>query len=42
MLNAVLGYQMKMTVNLTVKMVGAEKSAMRDNGLQLPLIIEWE
>jgi len=42
MLKAVLGYQMKLTVNLTVKMLLAEKSSIRDNGLQVPLMIEWE
>jgi hypothetical protein len=33
---------MQMTVNLTVKMLLAEKSSMRDNDLQGPLMIEWE
>jgi hypothetical protein len=42
MLKAVLGYQMKLTVNLTVKMLLVEKSSIRDNGLQVPLMIEWE
>jgi hypothetical protein len=42
MLKAIFGYQMKMTVNLTVKMLLAEKSLFRDNGLQVPLMIEWE
>jgi hypothetical protein len=42
MLNAVFGYQMKLTVNLTVKMLRADKSSRRDNGLQVPLMIEWE
>lgn len=42
MLNAVLGYQMKLTVNLTVKMARVAKSSRRDNGLQVPLMIEWE
>jgi hypothetical protein len=27
---------------LTVKMMVAEKSSIRDNGLQAPLMIEWE
>ena len=39
---AVLGYQMKLTVNLTVILLLAEKSSIRDNGLQVPLMIEWE
>ena len=42
MLNANLGYQIQMTVDLTVEMLLIEKSAMRDNGLQVPLMIEWE
>lgn len=33
---------MQMTVNLTVKMLLAGKSSMHDNGLQVPLMIEWE
>ena len=33
---------MRMTVNLTVKMLRAEKSSMYDNGLQVSFIIEWE
>jgi hypothetical protein len=33
---------MQITVNLTVKMLPAEKSSIRDNGLQAPLMIEWE
>ena len=33
---------LKLTVNLTVKMLVAEKSSIDDNGLQAPLIIEWE
>lgn len=41
MLNANFGYQMQMTVNLTVKMLLADKTSMRDNGLQAPLMIEW-
>ena len=32
---------MQMTVNLTVKMLFAETSSIRDNGLQMPLMIEW-
>jgi hypothetical protein len=31
-----------MTVNLTVEMLGAEKTTMRNNGLHAPLMIEWE
>jgi hypothetical protein len=27
---------------LTVKMLAAEKRSIRDNGLQAPLMIEWE
>jgi hypothetical protein len=42
MLKAVLGYQMQMTVDLTVKTLRAEKSSLRDNGLLVPLMIEWE
>ena len=42
MLNANLGYQMQMTVDLTVEMLHVEKSSIRDNGLQAPLMIEWE
>jgi len=40
--NAVLGHRMKLTVNLTVKMLPAEKSSLRDDGLHVPLMIEWE
>jgi hypothetical protein len=42
MLNAIFGDQMKLTVNLTVKMLLVGKSSLRDNGLQVPLMIEWE
>jgi hypothetical protein len=42
MLNAVGGDQVKLTVNLTVKMVVAEEGSMHDNGLQVQLMIEWE
>ena len=42
MLNANLGYQMQMTVDLTVEMRGAEKTTTHNNGLQVPLMIEWE
>jgi hypothetical protein len=38
----IFGYQMKMTVKLTVKMVRADQSSRRDNGLPEPLMIEWE
>ena len=31
-----------MTVDLTVKMLLAEQSSMHDNGLHVPLMIEWE
>ena len=42
MLNANFGYQIQMTVNMTVKMLLAEKSSISDNGLEVPLMIEWE
>jgi len=42
MLNANFGYQMQMTVDLTVEMLVTEKSSIRDNGLPVPLMIEWE
>ena len=42
MLKAIFGDQMKLTVNLTVKMVRAEKHSRHDNGLQEPFMIEWE
>jgi hypothetical protein len=42
MLNANFGYQIQMTVNLTVEMLVHEKSSIRDNGLKVPLMIEWE
>ena len=42
MLNANFGYQMQMTVDLTVEMLLTDKSAICDNGLELPLMIEWE
>lgn len=35
-------YEIQMTVNLTVKMLLTEKSSIRDNGLETPLMIEWE
>ena len=42
MLNANFGYQMQLTVDLTVEMALTEKSSMRDNGLEVPLMIEWD
>ena len=42
MLNANFGYQMQMTVDLTVEMLLAENSSIHDNGLEAPLMIEWE
>ena len=42
MLNANLGYRMQMTVNLTVEMLLTEISSIRDSGLEVPLMIEWE
>ncbi len=42
MLNANFGYQIRMTVDLTVEMLPTEKSSIRDNGLETPLMIEWE
>jgi hypothetical protein len=42
MLKAILGDQINLTVNLTVKVVVAETSSLRDKGLQVPLMIEWE
>lgn len=42
MLDGNLAYQMKLTVNLTVIAIVANKIAMRNNGLQAPLMIEWE
>jgi hypothetical protein len=42
MLKAILGDQMKLTVNLTVKMLHAEKTSIRDKGLHAPLMIECE
>ena len=35
-------YEIQMTVNLTVKMLLAERTSKCDNGLHMPLIIEWE
>ena len=42
MLNANFGYQMQMTVDVTVEMLLTGKSSIRDNGLSVPLMIEWE
>ncbi len=42
MLNANFGYQMQMTADLTVEMLLTENNSIRDNGLQVPLMIEWE
>jgi hypothetical protein len=42
MLNADFGYQMQMTVDLTVEMLLIEKNSIRDNDLSAPLMIEWE
>ena len=41
MLNANFGYQIQMTVNLTVEILPTEKRSIRDNGLQAQLMIEW-
>jgi len=42
MLNANFGYQIQMTVDLTVEMLLTEKIAIRDSGLEAPLMIKWE
>jgi hypothetical protein len=42
MLNADSGYPMQLTANLTAKVLLAETNSIRDNGLQAPLMIEWE
>jgi len=42
MLKAIFGDQMGLTVNLTVKILLAERTSKLDNGLQMPLMIEWE
>ena len=39
MLNADFGYQMQMTVDLTVEMRLTEKTSIRDNGLEVPLMM---
>jgi hypothetical protein len=41
MLKADFGYQMQMTVDLTVEMPLTEKSSIRDNSLEVSLMIEW-
>ncbi len=40
MLKAILGYQVQMTVNLTVKMLIADNSSMCDDGLPVSFTIE--
>jgi hypothetical protein len=42
MLKANFGYQIQMTVDLTVETLLTENNSIRDNGLQAPLMIEWE
>jgi len=42
MLKANFGDQMRLTVSLTVKLLDHEATSTRDNGLQVPLMIEWE
>jgi hypothetical protein len=42
MLKAIFGDQMRLTVNLTVKMLVAERTSIHDKGLPVPLMIEWE
>ena len=42
LLNANFGYQIQMTVDLTVEILVPDKSSLRVNGLQAPLMIEWE
>jgi len=42
MMKGVFGDQMKLTVNLTVKTLLAERTSKWDNGLHMPLMIEWE
>ena len=41
-LNDIFGDQMRLTVNLTVKMPLAERTSKWDNGLHMQLMIEWE
>lgn len=33
---------MSLTVNLTVKLLRTKKNTICDNGLQVPLMVEWE
>jgi hypothetical protein len=42
MLRAIFWDQMKLTVNLTVKIFVATITSIGDNGSQMPLTIEWE
>jgi hypothetical protein len=42
MLKAIFGEQMRLTVNLTVKMLLEERTDNWINQLQAPLMIEWE
>ncbi len=42
MLNADFGHHMQMTVDLTVEMLLTEIISIRNNGLQVPLMIERE
>ena len=42
MLKAIFGEQMRLTVNLTVKMLLEERTSKWINQLQAPLMIEWE
>jgi len=42
MLKTIFGDQMKLTANLTVKTLVAEKISTSDNGLHESLTIEWE
>jgi hypothetical protein len=42
MLKAIFGDQMKVTVNLTVRMLAADHISISDNGLQAPLTIGLE
>ena len=42
MLKAIYGDQMRMTVNLTVKMPHAEDKTIYYNDLEAALMIEWE
>jgi len=42
MLNVIFQDQFELTVNLTVKMLLAERTSKWDNGLDMPFMIEWE